>query len=359
MSWKIEKRVYVIQELLKGTLDKKEAAHLLKCSTRTISRFKGRFLQKGPEGLEDNRCSNYQKLTGKDVVEIKRLKREGPWRSARFIRDKLNLAVHESTVWLELKKAKLNRLNAKRLKPLQRFVAKFPNDLWQTDIMGRINFPYLGVCYLIATLDDHSRFCLSGKWFKRQTKINVFSCWYAALARWGLPKEMLQDRGSQYKARTRFGQADYQWYAQALGINLRWARRAETKGKIERFWRFVQQDFVRENLDVQTIDELNGRFRLWLAKYNYRFRSRRILEGKTRAEVYRPSERRASRADLQNLLVVEERRKDTRESTISLYGERYRVPPGYIGCRIWIKIRGNKVFFESMGEVFWKTRLKG
>lgn len=129
--------------------------------------------------------------------------------------------------------------------------------------------------------------------------------------------------------------------------------------KIERFWRFVQQDFVRENLNVKTMDELNEKFRLWLAKYNYRFRSRRILEGKTRAEVYRPSERRASRADLQNLLVVEERRKVTRESTISLYGQQYRVPPGYIDCRIWIKIRGNKVFFESMGEIFWKTRLKG
>jgi len=86
--------------------------------------------------------------------------------------------------------------------------------------------------------------------------------------RWGLPNEMLQDEGSQYKARTRFGQADYQWYANALGIKLRWAKRAQTKGKIERFWRFVQDDFVREVWLVKALDEVNQSFRIWLARYN-------------------------------------------------------------------------------------------
>ncbi len=58
------------------------------------------------------------------------------------------------------------------------------------------------------------------------------------------------------------------------------------------------------------------------------------------------------------MLVIEERRKVMRDSTISFYGHRYRVPPGYINCRIWVKIIGDKVIFEAMGKTIWKQRLK-
>ena len=47
-----------------------------------------------------------------------------------------------------------------------------------------------------------------------------------------------------------------------------------------------------------------------------------------------------------------------KESTISLAGQCYRVPPGYINCRIWVKILGNKIYFEAMNKIFWKQRLK-
>jgi len=55
-----------------------------------------------------------------------------------------------------LKKAGLTKINIVRIKPLQTFEADSPNDMWQTDIMGRIAFPRIGDLYLIATLDDHS-----------------------------------------------------------------------------------------------------------------------------------------------------------------------------------------------------------
>ena len=229
--------------------------------------------------------------------------------------------------------------------------------MWQTDIMGKIFFPSIGILYLIATLDDHSRFVPSGRWFKTQGKMNVFQIWYESLARWGVPEKMLQDEGSQYKARTRFGTADYQWYANALGIELIWAHKAQTKGKIERFWKFVQTDFVPSVISAKTIEEVNGTWNVWLARYNYTFKSR-YFGGITRASKYKPSQRRLSRIELQTLLVIEERRKVTRESTVSLYGKHYYIPPGYIGCRIWIKVIGNKVIFEANGEVFWKTKVR-
>ena len=115
--------------------------------------------------------------------------------------------------------------------------------------------------------------------------------------------------------------------------------------------------FVSDGSTDKTAEEVNGAFKIWLARYNYVFKSR-YFGGITRASRYEPSQRKLSKVELQTLLVVEERRKVTRESTVSLYGKHYNVPSGYIGCRIWIKVIGNRILFEANGEVFWKTRLK-
>lgn len=274
MKKPIEVREKVILSLLAGEINKARAAEILVCTIRTVENYLTRFGNQRIEGLIDHRHSNNQKLTEEQRQEIVSCKRNDRWRSARNIRDRLNLLVNDSTVRRVLEKAGLAKENIQRVKPIIRFEANFPNELWQTDIMGKIVFPHLGTCYLIATLDDYSRFVPCGKWFKTQGKMNVFQIWYESLSRWGLPDKILQDEGSQYKARTRFGQADYQWYAKALGIELIWAYRAQTKGKIERFWKFVQTDFVFEPWNAKSIEELNGLWRVWLAKYNYKFRSR-------------------------------------------------------------------------------------
>lgn len=348
-------KISVIQDLLKKRVSPKEASQQLDCSLRTIQRYQKRLIELGPEGLKDNRHSNYRKLTIKQKILIREKKEDGPWRSARWIKDHLVLSVCPMTVWRVL--GDLNHLNVEQVKPIIRFEADYPNQLWQTDIMGRILFPNIGShLYLIATLDDHARFCLSGQWYQKQSKINVFSCWYQALSHWGLPEGMLQDRGSQYRPTGRIGEADYQYYARLLNIKLVFAHQAQTKGKIERFWRFVQQDFVRENLSVNSIEELNRNWQEWVFWYNYVF-VKKHLGGKTASARYIPSQRKPT-IPLKELLVVEVRRRVSRELTISLFGHPYRIPHGYRHCHIWVKIIGNKVFFEANNKIFWKQRLK-
>lgn len=357
MKKPITERENIVKTLVRGEIDTETAAKLLGCTKRTLSTYVKNYLTYGESGLVDHRRSNHIKLSNEQTKQIIKLKKTNRWRSPRNIRDHLELSVHEKTVREILKKHGLGKENLKRVKAITRFEADGPNDMWQTDIMGKIDFPYLGTLYLIATLDDYSRFVPAGRWFKTQGKMNVFSVWYDSLLRFGVPNQMLQDEGSQYKARTRFGQADYQWYAKSLGIELIWAKRAEVKGKIERFWKFVQGDFVPSVLKATSVEKVNGKFRNWLAWYNYKFRSKHF-DGQTRAVRYRPSKRRVNRVELETLLLVEERRKVTRESTISLYGKHYFVPPGYIGCRIWVKIKGEKVLMEADGRIFHRSRLR-
>lgn len=357
MKRPITERKQIIATLVKQELSRDEAARLLGCTTRTVSTYVRQYISLGTPGLVDHRHSNHHILTEDQKNQIISLKETDRWRSPRNIRDHFNLPVKPITVWRILQGVGLTHENVKRVKAIVRFEAENPNDLWQTDIMGKITFKYLGDLYLIATIDDHSRFVPSGRWFKNQGKMNVFYVWYESLANWGIPKAMLQDQGSQYKARQRFGTADYDWYAKQLGITLIWAKKAQCKGKIERFWKFVQRDFAPSILNATSIEEVNGKWRVWLAWYNYKFRSP-YFDNETHAARYRPSERRIKRVELETLLLIEERRKVTRESTVSLYSKHYFVPPGYIGCRIWIKIKGDKLLMEANGKVFHQARLR-
>lgn len=357
MKRPITVREQVVISLIKQEIGKDVAAQLLGCTTKTIANYVKQYLVYQTAGLTDHRHSNYRKLSASAIDRIVSVKEADRWRSARNIRDLLNLPVCPRAVWHVLADHGLARQNLKRIKPIERFEADNPNDLWQTDVMGKISFPRIGDLYLIATLDDYSRFVPAGRWFRNQGKMSVFYVWYESLASCGLPKAMLQDEGSQYKARVKFGQADYGWYAQALGIKLIWAHKAQVKGKIERFWKFVQRDFVPGIIQARTVDEVNGAWRVWLAWYNHKFKSD-YFDGITHAARYRPSERKIKRVELETLLLIEERRKVTRESTISLYGKHYYVPPGYIDCRIWVQIRGNKLLMEANGKVFHQTKLR-
>jgi transposase len=357
MKKPITEREQIVSAFVKQAIGRDTAAQLLGCTKRTLATYVKSYIVQGTPGLVDHRHSNHHKLTETQVQAILTLKRADEWRSPRNLRDTLALPVHQRTVWHILWRFGLTHHSLKRVKAIQRFEAENPNDLWQTDIMGKITFETLGDLYLIATLDDYSRFVMSGRWFTTQGKMNVFQMWYEAMAHYGLPGSMLQDEGTQYKAKVRFGQADYQWYADRLGIKLIWAKQAQCKGKVERFWLFVQRDFVSGVLNAKTLEEVNGAWRNWLAWYNFKFKSA-YFDGKTHAARYRPSARKLKRVALETLLLIEERRKVTRESTISLYGKHYYVPPGYIGCHIWVKIKGNKVFMEANNTVFWQTRLR-
>jgi len=361
----MEKRK-VVEQVLKKQIDKKEAARILHCTERTIRNYVKAVIKGGLEALTDDRGGNHHKLSIKQNLLILQAKREGRWRSARKAIELTGINVvgirQIQKLWT---KHGLNRENIERLKPLVRFVAKYPNELWQADIQGKMFLPHLGDAYLILVIDDCSRFILGGKWFSSQTQMNVFRVWYHALFTWGLPKSMLQDKGSQYKANARYGQSGeyaqstYQFYAKILGIELVFAHRAQTKGKIERFFRFVQRDFVRENMDVRSFEELNRRFFLWQIKYNEEFKHSGIgMNRRTPAEVYQPSERRKPKQELQELLTITIRRLVYRDSTISLFGKRYRVPNEFITARIWVRIRGETVRIESMGKVVYKFKLR-
>lgn len=346
-----------VQEILRGEVTKQEAARALGVTSRSIDNFLCRFRQIGPEGLYDHRHSNYRKVNDKAERQIVRAKLQGRHRSSRLIRDLVGFAVHEETVRRVLVKHHLERTSLPPVKPIRRFEAAEPNDLWQIDIQGKVSFPLIGDLLLIMVKDDHSRFLLSGRWFFHQYKINVFMVLHEAFVHWGLPKAILSDRGNQFKTHQLHGEAEYQYLMRRLGIEAKYGKRARSKGKIENNFRFIQRDFVLENLHHTELGGLNEAWGKWIDWYNWKHRHRG-LNGDSPADRYVKCLRRPTAEDLELLLIHEEPRRVMRTGHISYYGQLYRVPDAYIGRRVWTVLKGETLRIECGKEVIGRYRLK-
>lgn len=344
-------------EVIKGKIKGREAARRLGCSVRTIKRYKSKYLREGPERLKDKRGGNNRKIFDKEERWIVRCKLEGKHRSARFIRDKLMLPVHKETVRLVLARHHLNRISLPPVKKVERFEAKKANELWQIDIMGKTYFPLIGTLYLICSIDDHSRFIPYGQWFYRKFGINVYQVMYKSFVKYGLPEAILSDKGSQFKASKEGGEANYEWYAHNLGIELIFAKKARTKGKIEALFRFIQRDFVLENVKLTSIKEVNEAFSGWLNSYNFSHEHEGI-NMQCPADLYTHSLRKLTPDELEFILIHEEPRRVRRTASITYYGHYYRVPEEYINRRVWTKLKGSTLIIECGGEAIARYKVR-
>ena len=160
-----------------------EASTRLNCSIRTIERYIKNYLVHGTDGLRDKRGGNNRKLTKKQELEIIKAKKDGKHRSARFVRDKLNFNISEETVRRVFVEHHLNRISLPPVKPVKRFVAASPNDLWQIDFMGKVLFPFVGELHLLVTIDDCSRFIHYGRFYPSAMR-SIWRHFNRYLAQW-------------------------------------------------------------------------------------------------------------------------------------------------------------------------------
>lgn len=149
-----------------------------------------------------------------------------------------------------------------RKKKWIRYERKYSNSLWHTD------WKYLdGSGWLIAYLDDASRFVVSYGLFDSATSENTVKVLKEAIRKYGRPAAILSDRGSQFYAteaaeeKTK-GATLFERFLveQGIGQRLSRVRHPQTNGKVERFFRTVQDkmEWFEGDLD---------RLMVW---YNYR-----------------------------------------------------------------------------------------
>jgi putative transposase len=227
--------------------------------------------------------------------------------------------------------------NRKRLA----FSMKYANQLWQADTMFG---PYVdtGVssgskkqAKLIAFLDDASRVVCHGEFFFDENVDTLVQALRAAFYKRGVPEQLLVDNGSIYCSQ------EITLVCARVGCILRHTavRDAAAKGKIERFFRRVRDQFLIQKLDLASLEALNRQFTLWL-EHDYNATVHDALGMKPidrfgidlgRVRFLPPSEHG------DELFYAEAVRHVKKDNTFSFQGRRYETPVDLAGKEIQLR----------------------
>jgi transposase InsO family protein len=153
------------------------------------------------------------------------------------------------------------------------FSKQYANEMWQADTMFG---PYVRdgkiprQTKLIAFIDDASRVLTHGQFFFSEGIESLIIALRSALYKRGIPQTLYVDNGSTYTNK------ELSQICARIGTVLCHApvRDGAAKGKIERFFRTVRDQFLLRKLDLSSLKEMNAQFHAWVeGEYNARVHS--------------------------------------------------------------------------------------
>ena len=199
--------------------------------------------------------------------------------------------------------------------------------------------------YIIALIDDASRFITGADLFFNDNFVNLMSVMRSAVAKYGRPKVWRFDNGRTYRNR----QMDL--LSARIGTTLSYCQpyTPQGKSKIER-WFLTLKDHWYASLDLtefRSLDELRGSFQEWVRKYNQTPHS--SLQGKTPQERFfsEPEQiRRLPDQDLDRSFLLEADRRVSADSVIVIDHVEYEVDCRYAKQKLRIR------YSPDMKEVY-------
>jgi transposase InsO family protein len=142
-----------------------------------------------------------------------------------------------------------------------------PNQMWQGDIFTfRLGGRY---AYLVGMIDDYSRYMVGLELYRSQTADQVIEVYRRGVGEYGVPKEVLTDRGRQYttwRGTTRFERELGKDRVRHIKSQ---PHHPMTLGKIERFWKTIYEEFL-VRAQFGSFEEAQERVRQWVKYYNHK-----------------------------------------------------------------------------------------
>lgn len=323
-----------------------------KVSRETLDRWIRRYRASGFEALVPA-PRRLAARTDAQVLELAALlKRENPTRTvaqvARILRTATGWAPSESTLLRHLHRLELMSPDAGQAPAVfGRFEAADPNEIWVGDAL---HGPRVGdrKTYLFAFLDDHSRLAVGYRFGFAEDTVRLAAALRPALAARGVPAGIYVDNGSAFVDA---------WLLRAcakLGVRLVHSQpgRPQGRGKIERWFRSVRQQFLIEVTDTTSEDlaaagiddatallELNRLFIAWVeTEYHRRVHTETGQAPLARWQAgwdrlgHTPV--MPSAGELTEAFLWSEYRVVAKTATVSLHTNTYQVDPVLVGRRV-------------------------
>lgn len=241
MSYSKEFKLRAIKHVKLNVSSIPVVAELKKIPPKTLYRWLKNYYQFGEAGLEN-------KKTGAKAIKVNKEFEE-------LILNKWKIRKRSShKLWLELKMKghnvserqiqkiykKHGFVMNKRKRPSQIKFVKYEwpksNMLWHTDWT---ECPFTGV-YLIAFIDDYSRFIVHAEYFSNATTENTLIAFTLAIKKYGKPDAVLTDNGVQFHVHGKF--EEFCKKHEILHILGR-VHHPQTNGKIERWFGTYKLEF--------------------------------------------------------------------------------------------------------------------
>ena len=199
--------------------------------------------------------------------------------------------------------------------------------------------------YIIALIDDASRFITGIDIFFNDNFVNLMSVMKSAVAKYGRPKLFNFDNGSAYKNK------QMELLAARIGSTLNYCRpyTPTAKAKIERWFRTMKDQWMA-SLDIRdfhSLDELRGNLLAWAHLYNNTPHA--SLKGKTPQERFfsEPEQiRRLPQEQLDKDFLLEIERRVSADSVIVIDQIEYEVDFRFAKQRIRLR------YSPDMKEIF-------
>ena len=278
---------------------------------------------------------------------IERLKRENPHRNGTTLLRELTLSsedgvapLSESSLYRFLKQRGLTKQELLRKTGFKKFEAQYANQIWQSDVMYG---PYVEregggkrQCFLLAILDDAIRLIPHGQFYADQGLDSLLDCLRHAIAARGVPVRLYVDNGKIYRSR------QLERIGASIGILIVHTPpyQPEGRGKIERFFRSVREQFLAsvDLKQVRTLEDLNSRFHIWLDNYHRGEHGgldttplKRWQRDIEQVRQVPPS------TDLRRLFFYRQDRLVRRDSTFLIHSRFYEAPPHLAGRRVEVR----------------------
>ena len=288
-----QQRLLILDTWQRSGLPAGDFAALAGLSKHTLYAWKKKFDELGPAGLmdEQRKAKEGSRLPDLTKRTILMLKEQHPEWGCQRISDMLYrgpaLPASPSAVARVLHEAgyELEEVSTRpHPDKVRHFERAKPNQLWQTDLFTFLLKRQNRRVYLVAFMDDHSRFIVSYGLHASQSSALVLEVLRAGIASYQAPEEILTDNGSQYV--TWRGKSAFTRELEQRGIKQIVAapRRPQTLGKIERFWGTLWRECVETAIFID-LEDARRRIGLFIDHYNFQ-RPHQGIDGLVPADRY-------------------------------------------------------------------------
>lgn len=338
MSRKEARALHIIHQALDKKITQVEAAAIIGLSDRHIRRLVKRVRREGDDGIchRGRGTASNHRIPGKVKEKALKLFRER-YRDFNLVHatEKLGelhgIPLSDETLRLWLNEAAIpyKKRRARKHRRWRERKAHF-GELVQIDGSHHDWFEGRGpVCVFMGYIDDATG-TVYGRFYEYEGTLPAMDSMKRYIRHYGIPQSSYLDKHTTYKSwaeptieeqlNNQKPMSHFERSLAELGIDVIHANSPQAKGRVERLFKTLQDRLVKEMrlVGIKSVDEANEFVKLYLPKYNRRFRKKAASE----ADLHRPA---PHSRELDRILCIKEERTVRNDFTILHNGMLYQI----------------------------------